>query len=204
MIAYLVGGLGVSLIVGWIILFVLEEVGAGRSLPAEIEIAVGALAILVAVLVGSGAAARLVPSRGGAKSTAGDTPAAGERSGLQQAIERLPGPVQRALATESPWVAWIAGVAVGMPTAYYLAAIAILLQAAAGFNAQILGLLLFNVVSFAIVEIPLIGFLFAPDETRARVAQFYGWIYDHRRSVIAGIAGAVGVFLLALGVSKLG
>ena len=59
--AYLFGGFGVSLIAGGLIVFVLGESGIGKSssVPPEIEIAVGGLALVVSVLVATGIAARI-------------------------------------------------------------------------------------------------------------------------------------------------
>jgi len=127
LVAYYIGGFGVSLIVGGVIAFVLggASIGKSSSVPPGIEIAVGALALLVAVLVGTGIAAR-VRDRAQARRQnhhAGDKPptAAGEPPGVESlpGFERLPQRAQAALRSESPWIAWIAGVAVGMPTAYY-------------------------------------------------------------------------------------
>src|SRR5215813_439273 len=58
LLAYLLGGFGMTLTLGGVILFVLAEAGVGPSsaVPPEIEIAVGILALLVAALVGSGLA----------------------------------------------------------------------------------------------------------------------------------------------------
>src|SRR5207302_8446130 len=58
---YLFGGSGISMIAGVVALFVLKDVGANTksSLPPEIEIAVGAVALIAAVLVGTGLSARL-------------------------------------------------------------------------------------------------------------------------------------------------
>ena len=59
--AYLVGGVGVSLIVGVVVLFILEGVGVGTSssIPPGIEIGVGVFALLAAVLIGTGIATRI-------------------------------------------------------------------------------------------------------------------------------------------------
>jgi hypothetical protein len=61
LIAYYIGGFGSYLIVGAVVLFVLKGVNVGResSVPPEIEIAVGVLALIVAALVASGAVERL-------------------------------------------------------------------------------------------------------------------------------------------------
>jgi Sap, sulfolipid-1-addressing protein len=205
-------------------------VGAGKasSVPPEIEIAVGALALVVAALVGSGLAARLrdrVEARRAAANGTDrlpdeDAPPATEQlqavatkepPGMDKlaAMEKMPGlrklapRVQRALASESPWLAWIAGVAVGMPSAWYLAAIAVILKAGPAAATQVAAVLVFNLVAFAVVVLPLVGYLAAPEATRARVDGFYSWVGAHHRLVITALAGGVGAYLLIVGITKL-
>lgn len=233
LVAYFVGGFGVSLIVGAVVLFVLKGVGAGKSssVPPEIEIAVGALSLVVAVLVWTGVAARIrdqVQSRRAAahgtdrpldpgKPAASDPPdgagepVAADLPGADKlaAIQKLPGlgklapRVQQALASESPWLAWIAGVAIGMPSAYYLAAIAIILKSGVAAGTQVAALLVFNLVAFAVVLIPIFGYLAAPTATRTRVNQVNDWVGSHERIVITVLAGGIGVYLLIKGITKL-
>jgi hypothetical protein len=218
LVAYFVGGFGVSLIAGAVVLFVLKDVGVGKksSVPPEIEVAVGALALVFAALVASGLAARLRDwaqgRRGQTDSVASSAtdPAATTAPGAAPAavattelpgkdklaeIEKLPGlrklapVVQRALASESPWLAWIAGVAIGMPSAYYLAAIAVILKAGVAAGTQVAALFVFNLVAFAVVAIPIVGYLVAPEATRARVEESYAWIGANQRVVITVLAG---------------
>jgi hypothetical protein len=212
LVAYLIGGFGVSLIVGAVILFVLEGVGVGGSsgIPAEIEIAVGVLALLVAALVGSGIADKLRSRRHAGRVTAGaDTTTAATKTEVPQGIEqlaafqKLPGPVQKVLRSESAWVGWIAGVAIGMPTAYYLAAIAAILGSGAGVTTSVAALIVFNVIAFALTEVFLVSFLRAPEATRERVRRLYVWTQDHHRLVVAVLAALVGAYLLVVGFSKL-
>jgi hypothetical protein len=211
LVAYYVGGFGVSLIVGGVIVFVLGEAGIGKksSVPPEIEIAVGALALVVAALVGSGVAAR-VRDRAQARHPSGhgdEEPASadGQPHGVEKlpGFEKLPQRAQDALRSESPWIAWIAGVAVGMPTAYYLAAIAAILKSGVGTGGRVGALLVFNFVAFAVAEIPLVSYAIAPDATRARLEQTYQWVTTHQRLVITTLATIVGVYLLIVGISKL-
>ena len=209
--AYYIGGFGVSLIGGGVILFVLRGVGAGKSssIPPEIEIAVGVLALVFAALVGSGFAGRL-HDRAHAR-RASDHPAAtsssadADRPSLEKlpGFEKLPRRLQDALHNESPWIAWIYGVGFGMPSAYYLAAIAAILKSGDGTAAQIGALLVFNLVAFAIAEIPLVSFAVAPEATRARIDQLYSWVSSHQRLVVTALASVVGVYLMVRGVSKL-
>jgi len=118
-------------------------------------------------------------------------------------FDKLPGRVKSALSKESPWVAWIAGLAVGMPTAYYLAAIAAILKSGSSTGVQIAAIIVFNVIAFAQAEIPIVSFLVAPDATRRRIVQIYNWVSSHQRVVVTVLAGVVGVYLLIVGISKL-
>ena len=90
LLAYFIGGFGVSLIGGAVSLFVLEGAGIGakNSVPPGIEIAVGALALLAAVLIGSGLAERLrdrVQSRNPKAAESNKPPVTDGRSGIEQA-----------------------------------------------------------------------------------------------------------------------
>jgi len=213
LVGCLVVGFGVSLITGAVILFVLEGVGvgSGSGIPAEIEIAVAVLALLVAALVGSGIAERVRAKRRARRSTVGGaetgttTTTAEVPRGIEQlaAFQKLPGPIQRALKSESVWVAWIAGVAIGMPSAYYLAAIAAILGAGAGVASSVAALLVFNIIAFVLTEGFLVRFLVAPDATREHVDRLYLWTRNHHRLVVTILAGVVGVYLLILGIGKL-
>ncbi|MBV9171205.1 MAG: GAP family protein, partial [Chloroflexi bacterium] len=101
--------------------------------------AVGVLALAIAVLVGTGLAERFrkdVHSRGGAENSAEKV----------NRGSKVPQRLQRAAASESPWLAWGAGVTVGMPSAYYLAAIAVILGSGVALPTQIGALLVFNIV----------------------------------------------------------
>ncbi len=113
LVAYFIGGFGVSLIVGVVIVLVLDGADIGKSswVPAEIEIAVGALALVVAALVATGVAARLRDLAQARRpgTHADDEPPADERerSGLEKlpGFEKLPQRAQNALQSESPWIA---------------------------------------------------------------------------------------------------
>jgi hypothetical protein len=209
LVAYFIGGFGVSLLAGVVVVFVLDGVGVGQgsSIPPEIEIAVGALALVVAAVVGSGVAGRLGDRRSWRR--AGDQPADGSASPRRPSLEKLPGfdklphRLRDALQNDSPWLAWAYGVAFGMPSAYYLAAIAAILKSGVGTSAQIAALLVFSLVAFAVAEIPLVSFAVAPEATSERIDQLYTWVSTHQRLVVATLASIVGVYLIIMGISKL-
>ena len=134
------------------------------------------------------------------RTKAGDDP-----PGLEKlpGFEKLPHRVQDALHNESPWIAWVYGVALGMPSAYYLAAIAAILKSGVGTGGEIAALLVFNIVAFSVAGIPLISFAIAPEATRARIDQLYKWVSTHQRLVVTVLAILVGVYLIVVGISKL-
>jgi hypothetical protein len=111
LVAYLVGGFGVSMIVGAVIPFALKGIDSGsrRRLPADIDIAIGVVALLVAVVVGTGIAGRVrstvqdrrtasVGTDADAVKTAAEEPHGIEGSA---AFQKLPAPIQKALQRES-------------------------------------------------------------------------------------------------------
>nr|MDT0525091.1 GAP family protein [Streptomyces sp. DSM 41633] len=61
----------------------------------------------------------------------------------------------------------------------------------------------FNLVGFLAALIPIISFWVAPEATRSGVERLYAWMWRHHRLVVAVIAGAVGLFFLASGISHL-
>lgn len=218
LLAYLVGGMGISLIAGLVALFVLKGVGANTSssVPPGIEIAVGALALVVAALVGSGLSARIgarFKSRKATKHTSVDTestdadelPEGDKRAarGGFAGFEKLPPRLRAALENESPWVAWIAGVAYGLPGAYYLAAIAIVLKSGSAPPAQVAAVLLFNVLLFMTAIVPLVAYAGAPEATQAKVEQLQTWVGAHQRLVVSSVASVIGAYLVIVGITKL-
>jgi Sap, sulfolipid-1-addressing protein len=203
--AYLAGGFGVSLIVGAMVLFVLEGMGVGlrRGLAPYIDIVVGVFALVVAVVVGGGAVGRVrsrIRRRAAAETVAGEASRGIERL---PAFRKLPQPVQNAVLGESLWVACIAGVAVGMPSVYYLAAIAAILGANARLGTSIAALVVFNVIAFILTEISIVSFVRAPVATREWVDRLYTWATNRQRLVMGLLPGMVGIYLLITGISKL-
>jgi Sap, sulfolipid-1-addressing protein len=67
----------------------------------------------------------------------------------------------------SLWVAGVAELGIALPSIDYLAALAVILASGAAALTQVGALLMFNVVAFALVEVPLLAYLLAPQPTRA-------------------------------------
>ena len=192
LLAYLIGGMGLSIVFGLLIVLALHGSKLLRapssSTVGVIEVVAGGLLIVVAVAVRSGRALHWHPR----KTSRGDT----ERP--QQSL------YDRAVGRDSVWIAWAAGAVYSVPGAYYLAGLALLAKLGQPAATNVLAILGFNLIMFALIELPLLGFVLAPDRTRSLTERLNGWMTDHRRSLIVVVAGAGGTYLVISGLSELG
>jgi hypothetical protein len=103
----------------------------------------------------------------------------------------------------SLWVAGVAGLGIALPSIDYLAVLAVIVASGAARSTQVGALLVFNVVAFTLVELPLVAYLLAPDRTRALMTSFNDWIQSRRRRGVAAVLVAVGCVLLGAGIAGL-
>ena len=188
--AYLIGGIGFSIIFGLLIVLAVHgsKLRLGRSTQGVIEVIAGALLALIAVAELSGRKAQWHPRRTRRRDV--------NRSGRQSLHDR-------ALGQDSLWIAWAAGALYSAPGAYYLAGLALLAKQNASATTNVLVILGFNVIQFALIELPLLGLVLAPDRTRSLTEKLNKWMTAHRRIVIVCLAGAIGTYLLISGTSDL-
>jgi Sap, sulfolipid-1-addressing protein len=182
LLAFLSGGFAMGMTVGLVVLFMLRRRLLGSSyftLP-KVQILIGLLALVVAVVV-----AVDVPGRWGSRP-----------AGLAR-------PAQRLLSGHSLSVAGIAGLGIALPSVDYLAALAVILASGAAALTQVAVLLMFNVVAFALVEIPLLAYLLAPKTTAVSMTALHNWIRSRRRLEVAILLAAAGCVFLAVGVAGL-
>jgi Sap, sulfolipid-1-addressing protein len=181
LLAFLSGGFAMGLTVGLTVLFVFRRIVVGTpyfTLP-KVQILLAAKAL--ADRVGRG------PGR------------------IRSAIDRgrLVPWAQRLLDGRSVWLAGVAGLGIALPSVDYLAALAVILASGAAVMTQVGALLIFNVVAFALVEIPLVAYLLAPNATRAAMTALRDWIRARRRIEVVTLLAVVGCVLLAVGVTSL-
>jgi hypothetical protein len=103
------------------------------------------------------------------------------------------------LERRSVGMAFVAGLFTSTQIIEYWGAILVILASGAAVGAQVSAAVMFTLVSFAIVEIPLVSYLASPAKTQAVVEQLHDWIRARRRLVFASILGAVGVLMVANG-----
>jgi hypothetical protein len=188
--AYLIGGMGFSIVFGLVIVLVLHgsSLHIGRSTQGIIEVAAGALLLAVAVAEWLGRKVQWHPRR--------PRKPEAHRSRIQSLHDR-------ALGQDSLWIAWAAGAIYSAPGAYYLAGLALLAKQNASVTTLVVVVLAFNVIQFGLIELPLIGLVVLPDRTRILTEKLNNWMTAHRRIVIVILAGVIGAYLLISGISDL-
>jgi hypothetical protein len=187
LLAFLVGGFAMGLVVGVIALFVLRPVlGSAHFTLPRVQIVVGVVLLVNAAVVATG----VIGKRGNDDGS--------------QAV-RQPGPLatrtRQLVNGRSLWTAGVAGFGIALPSVDYLAVLALIAASGVAASAQLGALLLFNVVAFAFVEIPLVCYLVTPDRTRATLSALQEWVRRRRRRDVAILLAAVGCVLLGAGLA---
>lgn len=205
LLAFLCGGFTMGLSVGLVTLFVLRAtplVGNQNFTVARVQLATGAIVLLIAGLLASNLAARF--SREPADAAVGGdagvalleaTPPTGLRRHSQRAHEFLQG--------DSLLVAAVSGLLTALPSPNFLGAIAAILASGAAPAAQVQAVLTFLLVAFTLVEIPLVSFLLVPRKTRKFMARLQQWLQTRTRREAAFLLAVAGFFMLGLGISGL-
>jgi Sap, sulfolipid-1-addressing protein len=178
LLAFLLGGFAMGTTVGLVVLFVFRRILLGSTyftLP-RVQLLIGLLFLMVAVIVAAD-----VPRRLGIRPATFSTPA------------------QRLMRGDSLSVAGIAGLSIALPSVDYLAALAVILASGAAALTQVAALLMFNLVAFALVEIPLLAYVLAPKKTATWMTALHNWIRSRRRHQVAILLASVGGVFLAIG-----
>ena len=190
LLAFLAGGFAMGTAVGVIVLFVLRPaLGSAHFTLPKVQIVVGAVVLVNAALVATGVI-------GGTKGARDD-----DSSG--RILAPLAARGRRLLNGRSLWAAGGAGLGIALPSVDYVAALALIVASGAAAAVQFGALMLFNVVAFALVEIPLLSYLVAPDRTRATMTALYDWLRSQGRRGVSALLAVVGCVLLAVGFGAL-
>jgi hypothetical protein len=110
---------------------------------------------------------------------------------------------KRALNHDSLAMAFGLGVLLDLPSVWYLIALKDIVNGSYTATGEVLLIVAFNVIMFAVIEVPLIAYLARPDGAAATVARFNAWIHSHVRQLTEAVAGALGSYLVVKGVVAL-
>jgi hypothetical protein len=185
LLTFLAGGFAMGITVGVIVLFVLRPaLGSAHFTLPRVQIVVGALLLINAAVVATG----VLGKRGDGDGTSGSS-----------RFEPLATRTRQLLNGRSLWTAGLAGLGIALPSVDYLAVLALIVASGAAASVQVGSLLVFNVVAFGFVEIPLISYLVAPERTRAMVSTLQDWLRTRRRTAVTVLLATVGCVLLTAG-----
>jgi hypothetical protein len=194
MLGYLLGAYLTSITAGLLIVFSLHgsasESTAHTMGPIE-DIVVGLVALLVAYVLGSGRDARLQERRRRRKEAKEDT---------AEKKESFP---ERMLGRGSPRVTFVVGVLLTFPGVSYLTALDRMAKLDANSAELVLLVVVFCVIQQLLLEVPLLGYTFAPDWTKDAVARFRAWLGRNGRRAGVILAAVIGVLLVLRGVIAL-
>jgi hypothetical protein len=189
--AYLAGGLAISIGLG---LVIVNRLDASQTLDTSkstlswtADLAVGGLALLLAVALATRVDERLRSRRRARRP-------ARPKDGREPWSERI-------LARGSVPIVFAAGLAINLPGASYLIA---LKDIAAGHHPGgviLFQVVLFNLIMFALAEIPWLGLVLAPDRTNALVARMDRMLSANGRRIAIVVCALFGVFLIVRGIA---
>jgi hypothetical protein len=192
MFGYLLGALMTSITLGLVIVFALQGSGAVSStkhtINPAVDVALGGLALVVALVLG----------------TRRDLPIA-ERRRTRKAAKPDKGPPkwQRFLSKGSARDTFVVGAALTLPGASYLAALDTLGKRDYSTVETVLVVVGINAVMLLLLELPLLGYVLAPEATPGAVERSKAWVGRHgRRAAVIGLT-AVGVALIVKGIAGL-
>lgn len=181
---FLCGAFAMGLSLGLTLLFVLRVSPMGKAdiSGPYIQVGLGVLALSVAAVLAVTASVRRSPA----------PPRTGTPGKLATRVRGF-------LQNNSLWVAGVSGLGIALPSADFLAVIALIHASGATQPVQSMALLFFNVVAFSMVGLPLLSYAAMPGKTYAVLTALHGWVQSRRRIDVAVMVAVLGLLMLALG-----
>jgi hypothetical protein len=184
MLGYLLGALMTSITLGLVIVYALKGSSSvsttQNTVSPAVDLAIGAILLVAAVVLGTGRDKRIAERRQARK---------GPRE------EKGPPRWQQALSKGSARTTFVVGAVLTLPGGSYLAGLRHIEKQNLSTPATVLTVIGFNLVMLILLEIPLVGYTFAPDWTPGAVERSKAWAgrNGHKAAVItlAVLGGAL-------------
>jgi hypothetical protein len=189
MLGYLLGAYTTSISLGLLIVFSLNGSSsvstAKHTLGPGEDIVVGLIALLVAFVLGTGRDARLQERRRRRK-----------EAKTEEGKESWP---ERMLGRGSARVTFAVGVVLTFPGVSYLTALDRMAKLDASTVETALLVIGFCLMQQLLIELPLLGYAFAPERTQDAVTRFRAWLGRSGRGAATVGAAVIGALLLLRG-----
>jgi Sap-like sulfolipid-1-addressing protein len=191
MLGYLLGALMTSITLGLVIVFSLEGSGAvtttQNTLSPAATMALGGIALVAAFVLATGRHQRIAERRRRRKA----------------ATDKGPPRWQQALGKGSPRITFAVGAILTLPGGAYLAGLNRISKLDSSTAETVLAVVVFNLVMLALLEIPLISFVIAPDWTPRAIDRAKAWIGRHARRFAVTMLTVLGGLLVIKGLIEL-
>src|SRR5262249_35624239 len=187
MLGYLAGALTTGMVVGIAIVEWMSDSGVvsdtKHTVAPSVDLALGVLALIAAYVIHSGRVAR---ARARREEKKGDKPKKTPRW-------------QEALSGGSARTTYLIGLLLSFPGASYLAALTEISRQNFGFTEVVLTVLAANAVMLILLELPLISFALAPEQTPIAIERFKSWLAVHGGKALTIALVVIGLLFIIRG-----
>ena len=199
MVGYLLGAYTTSITLGLVIVFTLPNSGATSTAkhtvsPIE-DLVVGLLVLLIAFVLRTGRDQPLQDRRRVKKDA--------KLKAKQEAGRPTDSLPIRLLGKGDPRITFVVGMILSFPGVSYLTALHDMAKLNPGTVPTVLLVVGFCLMQQILLEVPLLGYIFAPEATQAKVTEFRSWMGRKGRSAAVIGAFVIGAYLVARGVITL-
>jgi hypothetical protein len=199
MIGYLLGAYTTSITLGLVIVFSLNSSSATSTAkhtisPVE-DIVVGLLALVVAFVLGTGRDAGFQDRRREKKDAKLKT-----KQEAGKPTESLP---LRMLGKGDPKATFVVGMVLSFPGVSYITALDKMAKLNPGTVQTVLLVIGFCLMQQILLELPLLGYILAPEKTQTTIDRFKSWMARKGRTAAIIGAALIGLFLVVRGVITL-
>ncbi len=195
MLGYLFGAYATSMTFGLVFVFSLHGSGAAGTSKHKLSPAGDIVAGVVAIGLALVLAKRL------------DAPLRERRERRKEAKAKTREPQEswplRLLGRGSMRLTFLVGAALSFPGVSYLSALDHIVKLDPGAVPKVLLVVYFCVMQQLLLELPLLGYLFAPERTQDAVTGFRAWLDRKGRGLATTGAAAIGIVLFIRGVTTL-
>jgi hypothetical protein len=189
----LLGGLTVAITIGLldVLVFHADAINSQKTVSAGVDLALGLLLVGAGGLVATGR----LHSRRKAPVPAGD--------GSPDEPEKKDGWAQRVLGEPRLGLAMLIGALVGIPGAAYLTALHNLVTSKSSTATQVVAVVIFVIIDFALIIVPFAFLELRPEATKAALKTAQDWLLGHARQLMAYTALILGAYLVISGLIRL-
>jgi Sap, sulfolipid-1-addressing protein len=192
MLGYLLGAYTTSLAVGLAVIFSLHGSGAlhtsKRTLSPGGDILIGAIALMIALAMATDRDARLRRWRSQRRERKA------QRRGDRHSWH------ERMLSKGSARITFVVGAALSFPGVSYLGALDHIVALNPGIVVSVLLVAFFCVMQQLLLELPLLGYVLAPEWTPGAVARSRAWLHRRGRRIAIVVLALLGTLLMVRGV----